>query len=224
MRAYGLRYEQISGPEWIQIATYDLLASVGAGATTEQVNEMLRSLITERFRLVFHHATRELPLYELVQTKRVKLNRAAGRRAVSAPDNNKGFPEIPSERTTGLWQGIDPYDPTGRVRVTGRNEPVSELVRAIGNQAGRPVVDKTGLVGNYDFVLEYALVPGTIGMLGMPMPGPPPNLAPANNQADDPPPDLTTAIEEQLGLKLKPAKGPLDVMVIDRAERVPIEN
>ena len=67
------------------------------------------------------------------------------------------------------------------------------------------------------------MCPEQFGAMGMPMPGAPPNLAPATKEADDPP-DLTTAIQEQLGLKLKPAKGPLDVIVIDHAERTPVEN
>jgi uncharacterized protein (TIGR03435 family) len=81
------------------------------------------------------------------------------------------------------------------------------LIRAIGNQAGRPVVDKTGLAGSYDFVLEYANVAGAIGALGMPMPAPI-ALVPMDDETEtDPPPPLTTAIAEQLGLKLKSGEG-----------------
>jgi uncharacterized protein (TIGR03435 family) len=229
MRAYQVRYEQISGPAWIESARYDLLATIRSGATPEQVNEMLKNLLLERFKLGFHHEARIFPVYELVQTKnqkkRTKLREAlAGANSPGAnaprPSDNKGFPEIPAERATGLWQDINL---AGRVRVTGRNQPISELIRAIGNQA-RPVVDKTPLTGRYDFVLEYAEVAGAIGMMGMPMPARPP-IAPAPVDAEtDPPPLLITAIEEQLGLKLKPAKGALDVIVIDQAQRVPVQD
>ena len=83
-----------------------------------------------------------------------------------------------------------------------------------------PTVDKTALTGRYDFVLEYAEVAGTVGMIGIPSP-----IALASPDAEtDPAPPLTTAIEEQLGLKLKPAKGALDVIVIDQAQRMPIQD
>jgi uncharacterized protein (TIGR03435 family) len=229
MRAYQVRYEQISGPAWIESARYDLTATVRSGATRDQANEMLRNLLLERFKLVLHHKIRDLSVYELVQTqRRAKLMEASAgantvRTNTSTPGNKKGFPEIPAERTTGLWQDLNP---AGRVRVVGRDQPISELIRAIGNQAGRPVVDKTGLAGRYDFVMEYAVVVGTIGMTGMPMPAPPPiALAPMDGETEtDPPLPLTTAIEEQLGLKLKPAKGALDVIVIDQALRTPIQD
>ena len=229
MRAYEVRYEQISGPAWIESAPYDLTATVRSGATREQVNEMLKNLLLERFKLVLHHEIRSFPVYELVQTKnRTKLREAsAGANTAGtntpAPSNKKGFPEIPAERTTGLWQDLNP---AGRVRVSGRNQPISELIRAIGNQAGRPVVDKTALAGSYDFVLEYANVVGAIGMTGMPMPSPAQiAMGPMDDETEaDPPPPLTAAIEEQLGLKLKPAKGALDVIVIDQAQRVPVQD
>jgi uncharacterized protein (TIGR03435 family) len=229
MRAYQVRYEQISGPAWIETERYDLMATVRSGATREQVNEMLRNLLLERFKLALHHETRDLPVYELVQTnKRTMLKEASAvantaETSMPTPGNKKGFPEIPAERTTGLWQDLNP---AGRVRVVGRNQPVSELIRAIGNQAGRPVVDKTALAGRYDFVLEYAVVVGAIGAMGMPMPAPPPiALASMGTETEtDPPPPLTTAIEEQLGLKLKPAKGALDVIVIDQAQRTPLQD
>lgn len=219
MKAYSLRYEQISGPAWIESARYDLTASVRLGATSEQINQMLRNLLTERFNLAFHHETKDLPLFELVRTKkRTKLMEASAggdpaRTNKPAPSDNKGFPEIPAERTTGLW---DMHN-AGRVRVVGRNQPISELIRALGNQAGRPVVDKTALTGRYDFVLEYAEVPGAVGTIGIPS-----SIALAPPDADAPP--LTTAIEEQLGLKLKPAKGALDVIIIDQAQRMPSQD
>ena len=229
MRAYQVRYEQISGPGWIESARFDLVATVRLGATSEQVNEMLKNLLLERFQLVVHHEIRELPVFELVQMqkqKRTKLREASAGastagKSLTTPSNKDGFPEIPAERTTGLWQGLNP---AGRVRVTGRNQPISELIRAIGNQAGRPVVDKTGLAGRYDFVLEYANVVGAIGAMGMPMPAPSPvGLPPRDNERDAPPP-LTAAIKEQLGLQLKPAKGKLDVIVIDRALKMPVQD
>jgi uncharacterized protein (TIGR03435 family) len=222
MRAYNLRYEQIAGPPWIESAHYDLLATVGPGVTREQVDWMLQNLLTERFKLVFHHQTRELPVYELVQAKRrtkLKASSPESSLSVGKPRPGDGFLDFGGERTTGLWSGINPG---GRVRVVGRNQPMPELIRELGNQAGRPIVDGTGLNGKYNFVLEYALVPGAIGPLGMPEPPPPAfSLAPYEPETEPPPP-LIVALDEQLGLKLKPKKAPLDVLVIDRAEKMPV--
>jgi uncharacterized protein (TIGR03435 family) len=223
MRAYNLRYEQIAGPQWIESAQYDLVATVRTDATREQVNLMLQNLLTERFRLILHHETRDLPVYELVQAKRrTKLKESSPESSLSVgkPRPGDGFMDFGGDRTTGLWSGINPG---GRVRVVGRNQPMSELIRELGNQAGRPIIDGTGLHGKYNFVLEYALVPGAIGPLGMPMP-PPPTFSPVAPYAPEtePPPPLIVALSEQLGLSLKPKKAPLDVLVIDEAQRIPI--
>ena len=222
MRAYGLRYEQIAGPPWIESAHYDLVATVRPGATREQVNRMLQNLLTQRFQLIFHHETRDFPVYELVPAKRrAKLKETSPESSLSVgkPRRGDGFLDLGADRTTGLWSGINPG---GRVRVVGRNQPVLELIRELGNQAGRPIIDGTGLHGKYSFVLEYALVPGAIGSMGMPMP-PPPTSAPAPYEPEtEPPPPLMVALDEQLGLQLKPRKAPLDVLVIDEALRMPI--
>lgn len=166
MSAYNLRYEQIAGPQWIESARYDLLATVRPGANREQVNRMLQNLVTERFKLVFHHEARALPVYELVHAKRAsKLKESAPESSLSVgkPRPGDGFMDFGGDRITGLWSG---FNHGGRVRVVGRNQPISELIRDLGNQAGRPIVDGTGLHGNYNFVLEYALEPGTVGPWG----------------------------------------------------------
>lgn len=222
MSAFRVRYEQISGPPWLETQRYDLEARVAPGATSAQVSEMLQNLIQKRFALVLHHEMRELPLYDLERTKNrpyLRPSRTGANLKMPEPGKDHGFLQIPAERTTGIWQMVSGR----RVRVVGRNQTISELVKAIGNQAGRPVVDKTGLGGTYDFILEYALVPGTIGSLGMPMPAPASDgLAPADDGIDQPP-DLASALEDQLGLKLKSSKGPLDVLVIDHAEQKPLD-
>ena len=223
MRAYQVRYEQSSGPAWLESARFDLAATVRPGATREQVNEMLRNLLVERFQLVLHHEMRELAVYELVRAKkRVNLREAsadggAAKTNIAPPSKRMGFPEIPAERTIGLWQDLNP---AGIIPVTGRNQPVAELIRAIGNQAGRPVVDKTGLAGRYDFILEYANVGGQLEPWECRCPH---RRQPHWLRLDDgrePALPLVTEIQEQLGLKLKAAKGAVDVIVIDQAVRV----
>lgn len=98
----------------------------------------------------------------------------------------------------------------GSAHITCFGEPMSVVADMLGqpNAAGRRVIDKTGLAGKYDFRLFYrAQFPGT----------PPP-------AEDGPMPTLEQAVQQQLGLRLVPAKAPFDIIVVDRAEKVPAEN
>ena len=87
-------------------------------------------------------------------------------------------------------------------KVTAHETSVEALAANLSFAVGRPIVNKTGLEGGYDFALDYA---------------------PEGADASDPRPSLFTALEEQLGLKLVPSKGPVDVIVVDHIER-PTEN
>jgi uncharacterized protein (TIGR03435 family) len=97
--------------------------------------------------------------------------------------------------------GINTQKGSGKGRMQGTREPVSILASNLGNQLGRLVLDKTGLHGGYDWTLEWDL----------------------DLTVDSPHPSLFTAVREQLGLRLKAQKGPMETLVIDRAER-PSEN
>jgi len=103
----------------------------------------------------------------------------------------------------------------GRHRATVRNEPLPQIAEFLGNTAGAPVKDETGLTGEYDLHLEY--VPDR-----PPAPLQDPAGLPA--PAADPGPDLFAALEAQLGLKLVPKKVPVEMLVIDHADEVPTEN
>ena len=90
----------------------------------------------------------------------------------------------------------------------GHNESMYEIARTLGFQTGAPVQDDTGLTGKYDFTVSWiAQRPGS---------------APAEN--DEAGPSLLSAVQEQLGLKLTAKKGPVGIIVVDHAERLPLEN
>jgi uncharacterized protein (TIGR03435 family) len=115
----------------------------------------------------------------------------------------------------------------GRMHMVGNGQPVSALVEAIANQMGRPVVDETGLKAKYDFDLDFA-PEGMMGPMGM-MPPPPSHDGgggggPIAGSPDGAGPSLTTALKEQLGLQLESKKGQVDMLIIDRLEKTPIEN
>jgi len=101
---------------------------------------------------------------------------------------------------------------------SGGGMPIAQLVTLLSQQTGRPVFDKTGLTGIYDFTLKYA--PDSAqggGPLGGRAGGPPPGAPPLPTDPDAP--NIYTAIQEQLGLKLDNQRGPVDVTVIDRIEK-----
>lgn len=107
-----------------------------------------------------------------------------------------------------------------------KSQTITPLAVMLGNQLGRPVLDKTGLRGKYDFELKFA--PDSKGMA---LPGPPPSangagagmIGPAENVGDSAP-DIVTAVQQQLGLKLVAARAKLEVLVIDKVEKTPTAN
>ena len=121
-----------------------------------------------------------------------------------------GFPILPAGRRGVIQMQMD-----GRRRIAGNVQSMKDLADLLANQVGTPVVDKTGLGGTYDFTLDFALGPGR-GVDALVAPGAGDNLADA--------PNFFVAVQEQLGLKLEQKTGPLDVLVIDQAEKVPTEN
>lgn len=228
-QAYDVRAFQISGgPGWINSDRYDVMAKIESAAppadpadvpdqrkAMEQQRERLRALLEERCHLKIHHETKELQAYMLIPAKGgSKLKQAAP----AAADQDKKDPDRP--------QG--PFLRMGRGQLIGQSVPMDYLVKILAQQLGRPVIDKTGLTGGYDFILEWTpesgpgLGPG-FGSPGASVSGKePPRL-------DNPAPDETSgpsifaAIQEQLGLKLESRKEPTDTIVIDSIEK-PSEN
>ncbi len=190
--AYNLAPELISGgPSWIDSERYDIVAAL-PGETRppmEQVLRMFQALLADRFKLKFHHGQQQLAHYDLVVRKSgAKINESA-----------------PGQDHANLIIAIGPRTAT----LPARNATIERFASLLqGAVLDRPVVDKTGLSGRYDFNLEF-VVDGT----RIPPAGPAPVGADIDNK-----PDIFTAIQ-QLGLELEPANGPLDAVVIDSVER-----
>jgi uncharacterized protein (TIGR03435 family) len=212
-RAYDVKAYQISGPDWLDMERYDIAAKVPAGATKEQFNLMLQNLLAERFNLALHHESKEVQGYELVPGKRgPKLRESTevessdpGPRMPPKMDAN-GFPQLDRPGMVMMMT----MGPKGSIaRLTAKAVPVFALIQNLTGQLKRPVMDKTGLTGKYDFTLEFA----------------PEGLSPVQLDApDESGPNLLTAVQEQLGLKLEPKKTLLDMLIIDRADKTPTEN
>src|SRR5450759_2140572 len=137
-----------------------------------------------------------------------------------------GMPQLPA----GMGKnGMMMMMTNGRMRLVANRQPITALTVMLSNQLGRPVVDATELKAKYDFNLDFA-PDGMNGPMGM-MPPPPPQPdgaagggAPMASAPDPGGPAIFTALQEQLGLKLEQRKGPVDLLVIDRLEKVPTEN
>jgi len=197
-RVIGLAYrpvqEFIGGPDWINTDRFDIEGSVEGTPTQDQMLEMLRSLLAERFKLAVHRETRQMPAYALT------LAHGDGRlgaelRAVPPCTPPPASPASPERRCGGFAVGGGSLKGTG-VTMT---QLAAELPSAT---EGRYVVDRTGLSGTFDVNLTWnadALSPTTTS---------------AGSAAS-----IFAAIQEQLGLRLVSITTPIEVIVIDRADR-----
>lgn len=231
-RAYGLDSDQLKMPAWVSDAMnngFALVASMPASTTQEQFCGMLRNLLRDRFHFAFHFEKQSRPGYELTvlpggpKFKKFAPGPAeAGDRSYRVDE--KGFPVMPPAQATVMSMSVSR---TGLWKVSFRNN-MSMFARSLAadiNQAngtiagpGVPlprVADKTSLAGTYDIRLEFA---------GQPFPSEAAS-APAAPDPTDVGPNIFSAVQQQLGLKLtKAADVQVDVMVIDHVDRAPTGN
>jgi len=213
--AYGLAgYQLVGGPGWINTSRYDVNAKMDAnpqssaflpGASAPNPMQVaLQKLLEDRFKLKIHRETREMDIYTLVMLKPGTPGRGLVPTkqdcAAAASAAQRGAPP-PPPGSNAPFCGIQGGN--GRLKFGGL--PATAFGSAFSGPAGRFVADRTGLSGSWDFELTFA--PDQRGQ------------APGGNAANDSDlPGFFTAIQEQLGLKLEPAKGPVDVVVIDSIE------
>ena len=227
-QAFRVQDFQVSGgPAWAGVDRYDIEAKAPEGPITpNEIAPMIQSMLEERFKLKFHREMRELPVYELVVgrdgSKLQQSKDANGQPLVALPPRGagpRGAPPAPGPPTPG-----SPV-PQGSIRflrgeVMASAIPVTQFATVLSQQLGRPVVDKTGITGLYDFRLEFTPEVGQgggpFGPAGIAPAGPPP-------AADLTGPSIFTAVQEQLGLRLESTRAPVEVIVIDSAEK-PTEN
>lgn len=190
--AYDLNPKTISGePGWANSERYDI-AAVTPGAvrpTHDEQMKMLRALLSERFGLKFHREKKEFSIYAMEIAKGgPKLQAAADANAPATVGPGIAYPE--------------------RVELPGRNATVGELASLLQRAIlDRPVVDRTGLTGRYDFMLIWAPNDSEFGGAGP--------KAPENA----PSPPLFEALQQQLGLRLEATRGAVDALVVDGVER-----
>jgi uncharacterized protein (TIGR03435 family) len=212
--AYRGNQQFLGGPSWLDDDRWDIEARAAEGAVPpragipdmnvpDTVALMVQSLLEDRFKLKSHRETRELPLYELTITKSgSKLKLSDDQTPPAALLGAGGTPR------GGLQRGGIRL---GRGSLEAQAQPLTLFATALGAlYADRPVIDKTGLKGLYDFKLQFTPDPG---LTAAPAPGGVPSTAAPLG------PSLFTALEDQLGLKLESGKGPLPVLVIDSVQK-----
>ena len=211
--AYGVQSNQIlGGPDWIRATNerFDITAKAPDGTKPDQLLLMTHRLLADRFGLRLHKETREVPMFALVmaradrrlgpQMKRAAFDCTALRAALARGEK----PALPPETERPVCGA---QTRPGHTRIGGY--PMSDIARTLSSfVGGRPVVDRTGLAGIYDLELSWTpeQLPVTPGGQSLP-------------PIDADRPSLFTAVQEQLGLKLEATTGPVEVLVIDGAER-----
>ena len=189
-------YRVVGGAEWVRRDRFDIDARAGRDASADEIKRMVLAMLKDRFQLVVRQEKREGPIYTLVVArgdKRLGPNLRASTGDCSKP----------------VWE--EQRTPNGGASAQRTCAPMSELVSILSNALQAPVEDKTGLTGRWDFELSYT--------------GERRRNVSAETVARDPndAPALLTAVQEQLGLRLDRAQGPIDVYVIDSAAQ-PREN
>jgi uncharacterized protein (TIGR03435 family) len=189
MTAYNVQgFRIIGGPAWVDSKRWNVEAKPDRARRPDQIRQMLRTLLEERFQLRSHPEERRLPVYELVVDRK-----GSKVRATSNAENK------PTVRAT-----------TGSIQLT--NATPATFASQLSYALDRPVIDKTGLSRKFDFALEWTPEPGENG--GPITAGFPPGTSEQPPPTADGP-SIFTAIREQLGLVLKSGHGPVEVVVID---------
>jgi uncharacterized protein (TIGR03435 family) len=199
----------VGAPAWMDSETYDLTAQAGRDVSKDQMEAMLRAMLADKFKLLVHYEIQERPVYALM------LARPDGRLGPDIKKSDLDCEAIQAARRAGSKEafpvtsngapacGMSMRGEQGMTVLLG-SRPLSALASSLGSPTGRVVVDKTGLKGNYDVTLRYVERPSADAPPGTP-------------------PEIFTALQEQLGLKLETDRAPLKILVIDRIER-PTEN
>ena len=221
LRAYNLKHYQLIAPDWVADTNFEIGAKLAADASKEQFREMIQNLLTERFKLEFHRGKKEMGGYDLVVAKggaklTPSVDRPPGDPKNEPPgfgsggrgpaNDDDGYPNIPS-----TCNGCMTINAAGKARYHAHKETVQALAEWMANQLGMPVSDRTELAGEYDITLSWNSGGGI-------------SRRSETDVAADPGLSMEAAVLQQLGLKLESRKVTVDTIVIDKAEKSPVEN
>ena len=212
---HPLSAQVVGAPEWVNSDYYDIEARMIPTATAEDVRQMVRMLLAERFKLALHQEKRQVTAFELVKRKDGKLGRGLQPPRVDCAAFRAGGPRPVdparkeyADRLVCAVTIMPTFDhtlliPGANMRLTAGDVPIASILTLLGNSLNRPVIDGTGLTERFDIELQF--------LTGAP-----------RIDGDNGPP-LRAAISDQLGLQVQDVLTVSDVLVIDRIER-PTEN
>lgn len=196
--------EMLRAPSWVYDERFDIQGRAAGEPTKHDMRLFVRTLLAERFKMAWHTEQREESVLELKVATPGRLGPQIAPHGDDLPcGKDPKFAAIPC-RSAGLVAASSP----GRGSILGRAEPIARLASLLSNNtfAGvdRTVIDRTGLVGEFDFTIEWVI----------PLPS-----VESQSAADATGPSLDTALREQLGLKFESTKAPVDFLVIDHVEK-----
>ena len=207
-------------PKWVATDNFEINAKAEGNPTKDQMRLMVQSLLADRFKLIVHFETQTVPVLALVLGKPGRI----GPKLRAHSDGPACDVHTPASAPGNPANGDDVFPPVcdafmlvsagnHEMRLGSRNTTMKLIAASLPSlgRLGRPVVDQTGLSGRFDFTLQWAPEPE-----GATQPA-------AGNPSDAQATTFLEALQEQLGMKLKSTKAPIDVLVIDHVER-PSEN
>jgi uncharacterized protein (TIGR03435 family) len=255
--AYTIKPHQLEAPDWAKEQHWDILAKMPAGAKKEQVPEMVQALLADRFKLTIRKGSSEQSVYALTVAKTgLKLKEsdpdpapapaaadgekpeekplAKGEMVMGKGENQVRIQQAPGGRGATVSNAkfgqmkMSPGE-NGSMIMEFSKLKMSDFADMLTGMVGKPVVDDTGLKGNYKVPIELTMADmirvakasGMAGMMGGPAPAAP-NANPAE-AASDPTPSMFAAVQK-LGLKLDSKKAPVDTVIVVHLEKTPSEN
>jgi len=221
--AYGVENQVVDGPGWIDSVHFEVNAAIPAGAPLADVQPMLQALLADRFGLMARREQRDLPVYLLEAAGRSapRLWTAGSECRPVTPPPGLPMPPAPPPPPAGATMAILNQPPLGggcasmfsTGHMSARNVPMTMLIFQLSRLLRRQVLDRTAMTSRYDFDLTFTPDAGAAQVVSAGVAGGGPGGAlPAPAEA----PALTTALREQLGLRLESSRAPVDVFAIER--------
>ena len=207
--AYRARDFQIVGPDWMTKARFEISAKLPAGASPDQIPEMLQALLAERFKLEIRREMKQENVYALMEgIGGVKLKPAE----LKADDDSPKALGPDGKPRPGMMFALSPG---GGVTITAPSASIESLVGLMSRFTQRPVVDLTGIKGQYDFRLTFAAETNPDLRT--------PSVLDGAATAAEPVPAVFDAVK-QYGLRLEARKAPIEFFIVTRLEKAPTEN
>jgi uncharacterized protein (TIGR03435 family) len=194
IESYGLVGYQLKDPPDLDQVRYDLFATIPPGASGQDVRVMMQNLLIERLQLKVRHEHQVIPVYALL----------VGKRGPKFKPSSE--PIDPAKQ--GISRSASGPD---ALKLTAVGQTIPQFVSALFQQTDHPIMDMTGLTGKYDFTLTFARRTNELSATA------------ADARAEDAP-TIFQAVQGQLGLKLEARKMPVDLVIVDSGQKVPLEN